>query len=446
MIIKKSKLKDFITQCEDSISWSDTELNQIYPHLEQICLYNGGKIIGKGKVDEEVKDRFLMKLLRDGIQKVMNHYAQTVDIDIRTEKYYTEKEDLEAPFQFLESSKFVDKIDLNSADAEDLTSLNGIGKTYSERIVEFREKNGPFEDIRDLLEVNGIGPNNIRRFWYAVKATPPKKRTIFISPSLLKFKEEPSLPNYFKLVKGTGGVFTTIDGAINFKKFKEELTDEKKYKEIIIDEIRKITEYIKNNPYPAHGKYGSTKKKRIREWNERRRKVKKIEENSPSDGIKFAVLDDTEYFDFLKKILKKAEKRIHIVMFLMHHEEGDESSTKALLDEIVSAKKRGVDVKVILDRGEEGCNHSSNVINKNSFEFLTKNNVPVIPDKSDSKTHTKLVLIDNEHSIIGSHNWTASSFFRYDDKSVYIQSKEMSEKFSTHFKSLWDSYESGENW
>ena len=49
------------------------------------------------------------------------------------------------------------KINLNKATVGELTQLIGIGQKYAERIVEFREKNGPFEKTEDLMNVKGIG-------------------------------------------------------------------------------------------------------------------------------------------------------------------------------------------------------------------------------------------------------------------------------------------------
>jgi competence protein ComEA len=50
------------------------------------------------------------------------------------------------------------KIDINSASVEELAQLKGIGQTYAERVIEYREKNGPFQKPEDLLKVKGIGP------------------------------------------------------------------------------------------------------------------------------------------------------------------------------------------------------------------------------------------------------------------------------------------------
>ena len=51
----------------------------------------------------------------------------------------------------------MEKIDINKADAKTLTTLKGIGKDRAVKIVEYREVNGPFEKIEDLMKVKGIG-------------------------------------------------------------------------------------------------------------------------------------------------------------------------------------------------------------------------------------------------------------------------------------------------
>lgn len=48
-------------------------------------------------------------------------------------------------------------ININTADGEELASLDGIGKTIAERITAYREEHGPFECIEDIKNVKGIG-------------------------------------------------------------------------------------------------------------------------------------------------------------------------------------------------------------------------------------------------------------------------------------------------
>ena len=51
-------------------------------------------------------------------------------------------------------------VNINTASATDLQALPGIGAKTAERIVEYRQKNGPFKKVEDLMNVRGIGEKN----------------------------------------------------------------------------------------------------------------------------------------------------------------------------------------------------------------------------------------------------------------------------------------------
>ena len=52
----------------------------------------------------------------------------------------------------------IEKVNINEASVEELTKLKRIGPKIAQRIVEYREKNGPFETPEDIMNVKGIGP------------------------------------------------------------------------------------------------------------------------------------------------------------------------------------------------------------------------------------------------------------------------------------------------
>ncbi|MGO1977073.1 ComEA family DNA-binding protein [Brachybacterium tyrofermentans] len=54
-------------------------------------------------------------------------------------------------------------IDLNTASAAQLEELPGVGPAIAQRILEHREKNGPFTSVDGLLEVSGIGPATLEK-------------------------------------------------------------------------------------------------------------------------------------------------------------------------------------------------------------------------------------------------------------------------------------------
>jgi len=63
-----------------------------------------------------------------------------------------------AVFLLITSSLFA-TLELNSATADELLELNGIGKVKSQKIIDYREKNHCFKSIDELAEVDGVTQN-----------------------------------------------------------------------------------------------------------------------------------------------------------------------------------------------------------------------------------------------------------------------------------------------
>lgn len=55
------------------------------------------------------------------------------------------------------------KLNINSASADELMQIPGIGQTLSQRIVAYRQQNGKFNDIDELLNIKGIGEKLLQK-------------------------------------------------------------------------------------------------------------------------------------------------------------------------------------------------------------------------------------------------------------------------------------------
>ena len=66
------------------------------------------------------------------------------------------------------------RVNLNTASVTQLETLPGIGRATAERILEYREKNGGFKKVEDLMNVRGVGEKSFLKLKALVMVTPIK--------------------------------------------------------------------------------------------------------------------------------------------------------------------------------------------------------------------------------------------------------------------------------
>jgi cardiolipin synthase len=148
------------------------------------------------------------------------------------------------------------------------------------------------------------------------------------------------------------------------------------------------------------------------------------------------VITDREYFEVVQTCFKEAQSSIKVMMFeASYYEKYPNSPTNILIRELIAAHKRGVSVKVILERRDERQQESVN--NEKTGTMLSREGVDVVYDPVTVTTHTKLLIVDGTISVVGSTNWTYSALEKNHEVSVLIRSSEVARRLQDYFQTIW---------
>ena len=65
-------------------------------------------------------------------------------------------------------------VNLNTATVEQLATIPGVGPKMAERIIDYRQKNGGFKKVEDLMNVSGVGEKSFLKIKPLITITAPK--------------------------------------------------------------------------------------------------------------------------------------------------------------------------------------------------------------------------------------------------------------------------------
>ena len=131
--------------------------------------------------------------------------------------------------------------------------------------------------------------------------------------------------------------------------------------------------------------------------------------------------------------IRDAKESIYIVMYTIVPSHATAEPILGLIKDLAAAQKRGVKVKVILDDLSGKYRKREN---EPAYKLLSQKGIDVTYDTKDITTHTKLVVVDEYITIVGSQNWSISAFTFNADSSVLIKSKEVAKEFLRHIASI----------
>ena len=147
------------------------------------------------------------------------------------------------------------------------------------------------------------------------------------------------------------------------------------------------------------------------------------------DKASVNVVTDREYYVEAHKILANAKDSIHLVCFeLKYYPTFKASLENQIIEDLVEAKQRGVEVKIIVDEFSE---------DNNAFDYLKENGIDIKHDSENVTTHAKLLIVDGRIVLVGSTNLSYYALEKNNEANVVIEDEEVAQDFEGYFDGLW---------
>lgn len=131
---------------------------------------------------------------------------------------------------------------------------------------------------------------------------------------------------------------------------------------------------------------------------------------------------DSTINEMIIPMIDNAKHYVYMPIFIITHEK--------LVQALIAAKKRGVDVRLIID--------ATNTSRKDSLHnIMRKNKILVKSENYAGKLHSKSIIIDDKYVILGSMNFSKSGENKNDENVLLIENEEIAKYYKDFFLYLW---------
>jgi phosphatidylserine/phosphatidylglycerophosphate/cardiolipin synthase-like enzyme len=126
--------------------------------------------------------------------------------------------------------------------------------------------------------------------------------------------------------------------------------------------------------------------------------------------------------DLLTGLIRGAKDRIYVAIYSF--------TSDRLAEALIEARRRGVDVRVVMERREANVTGSE-------YPRLLGAGVDVRLDANPGLMHHKFMVIDGEIVVTGSYNWSAAAEERNDENLVVIRDRGVAGAYEREFERIW---------
>ena len=130
--------------------------------------------------------------------------------------------------------------------------------------------------------------------------------------------------------------------------------------------------------------------------------------------------------------LEAARSEICVAMYIFSNQE--------LADVLISAHRKGVKVRVLLDGSEDEYFYSQGrYLSGKGVQVRVDRSHMLFPGESQGIMHNKFAIVDNNTVITGSYNWTNAAEINNDENIIILhEAGDVARRYEAQFRKLWD--------
>lgn len=154
-------------------------------------------------------------------------------------------------------------------------------------------------------------------------------------------------------------------------------------------------------------------------------------ESLPAEGV--TPINNREYAPAVQKLLQKAHKSLWLMLYqTRYYEEYPNTITNFYVKDLIAAKQRGLDVRMLVDTGDWNPSQK-NEYNTDYMQRLTTSGIEMWEDSPQEVSHQKVIVVDDDITVVSSNNWTYYSLANNNEVAVVIYSPQVNAYFRSYF-------------
>jgi phosphatidylserine/phosphatidylglycerophosphate/cardiolipin synthase-like enzyme len=134
--------------------------------------------------------------------------------------------------------------------------------------------------------------------------------------------------------------------------------------------------------------------------------------------------NDADYHGLALGAIEQATERVHVIEYVIYNE----GPVATLLDAMVDAHGRGVEVKLLADE----AGYETDV----AVSWLQSVGIEAKYDSPETTTHNKLIIVD-DRTLVGSHNFSTNAMTVNHESSALVADAAVTDWYEGYFQALW---------